>query len=71
MSSTRIPATKARPAPVLVLCRQCLEYVFAGTDICPHCGNDARAIGPRYRDGGHEAIEALQRIERVLGGRAK
>ena len=57
--------SQARPPPVLVLCRQCVEYVFEGTVTCPHCGGDAREIGARYRDGDYHAIEAIQRIERA------
>ena len=52
-------------APVMVLCRQCLRYVFEGTLACPHCGGDAREIGERYRDSGYLAIEAMQRIDRL------
>ncbi len=54
------------PAPRLILCRQCLEYVFEGTDVCPHCAGDARAMSAAYRDGGYRAIEAIERIENVL-----
>lgn len=66
MSAPSAPPAKGRPAPVLMLCRQCVEYVFEGTEICPHCGRDAREIGARYRDGRYQAIEAIQRIEHVL-----
>jgi hypothetical protein len=52
-------------APALVLCRQCLRYVFDGTIACPHCGSDARQTGDRYRDGGYLAIEIMQRIDRL------
>jgi hypothetical protein len=54
-------------APVMVLCRQCLRYVFEGTLACPHCGGNAREIGERYRDSGYLAIEAMQRIDRLRG----
>jgi hypothetical protein len=53
-------------APVLVLCRQCIQYVFEGTTVCPHCGGDAREISARYRDGGYLAIETIQRIQRAI-----
>ncbi|WP_052832951.1 hypothetical protein [Bradyrhizobium sp. LTSP885] len=56
---------QGKAAPVLVLCRQCLRYVFDRTIICPHCGSDARQIGDRYRDGGYLAIEIMQRIDRL------
>jgi hypothetical protein len=54
-----------RAPPVLVLCRQCLQYVFEGTSICPHCGGNARETGQRYRDEGYLAIETIQRIDRL------
>jgi hypothetical protein len=50
---------------VLVLCRQCLRYVFDGTITCPHCRSDARQIGDRYRDAGYLAIETMDRIDRL------
>jgi hypothetical protein len=53
----------------MVLCRQCLHYVFEGTQLCPHCGGDASEAGARYRDGGYLAIEAIQRIDRAVGRR--
>jgi hypothetical protein len=55
-----------RPAPNLILCRQCLEYVFGDTITCPHCGRDIREIGLGYREGPYRAIEAMQQIERAL-----
>jgi|GEM_PF-4193265 len=57
--------TQGKAAPDLVLCRQCLRYVFDGTAICPHCSGNARQIGDRYRDGGYLAIETMQRIDRL------
>jgi hypothetical protein len=59
-------ASRGRTAPVLVLCRQCIQYVFEGTTACPHCGGDAREISARYRDGGYLAIETMQRIDRAV-----
>jgi hypothetical protein len=56
---------QGRAAPVLILCRQCVQYVFEGTVTCPHCGRDAREMSARYRDGGYLAIEAMLRIERA------
>jgi hypothetical protein len=53
-------------SPVLILCRQCVQYVFEGTVTCPHCGRDARSVSARYRDGGYLAIEAMLRIERAV-----
>ena len=66
MSDPPTSPPRARPAPTLVLCRQCVEYVYEGTETCPHCGRDAREVSARYRDGGYLAAEAIQRIERVL-----
>jgi uncharacterized OB-fold protein len=57
---------QGRTAPVLVLCRQCVRYVFEGTATCPHCGRDSREIGERYRDGGYLELETIQRIERAI-----
>jgi len=57
---------KAYAPPTLVLCRQCVQYVYEGTETCPHCGRDARMIGPRYRDGGYMITEAMGQIERAL-----
>jgi hypothetical protein len=59
---------KGRPAPKLVLCRQCIRYVFEGTAICPHCGGDALEASQRYRDEGYLAIEIMQRIDRLRDG---
>lgn len=54
-------------APVMVLCRLCLLYVFEGTQACPHCGGDARELGERYQNSDYPAIEAMQRIDRLRG----
>jgi hypothetical protein len=51
--------------PVMVLCRQCVRYVFEGTVVCPHCGGDSRKTGERYRDEGYLAVETMQRIDRL------
>jgi hypothetical protein len=55
-------------APVLVLCRQCIPYVFEGTTACPHCGGDAREISARYRDGhrNHPAYPSGDRAARPI-----
>jgi hypothetical protein len=57
--------SSGRSAPVLVLCRQCVRYVYEGTLVCPLCGGDSRAISDRYREGGYLALETIQRIARV------
>jgi hypothetical protein len=67
MSTAPLPP-RGIAAPVMVLCRQCLLYVFEGTRVCPHCGGDAREIGERYSESGCLAIEAMQRIDRLRGG---
>jgi hypothetical protein len=66
MSGPLSTPPQGRAAPVLLLCRQCLRYVFEGTAACPHCGRDAREIGARYLDGGYLAIETMQRIDRAV-----
>ena len=66
MSDRPAPPPQGRPAPVLVLCRQCIQYVFEGTTACPHCGGDTRDISARYRDGGYLAIETMHRIDRAV-----
>jgi hypothetical protein len=43
-----------------------VQYVYEGTETCPHCGRDARVIGPRYREGGYMITEAIGQIERAL-----
>ena len=63
---TGAPTPKANAAPALVLCRQCIEYVYEGTEICPHCGANAREAGERYREEGYQVAEAIQQIERAL-----
>jgi hypothetical protein len=65
MTDTSAPP-KAYAPPTLVLCRQCVQYVYEGTETCPHCGGNAREIGARYRGGGHQVTEAIQQIERAL-----
>jgi hypothetical protein len=66
MTLSSLSPVKGNPAPVLVLCRQCIEYVYEDTKTCPHCGRDAREIGSRYREEGYAAIEAMERIQRTL-----
>jgi uncharacterized OB-fold protein len=65
MSNNTVQPPQGRAAPVLILCRQCVQYVFEGTATCPHCGRDAREMSARYRDGGYLAIEAMLSIERA------
>jgi len=62
------PATppQGRTSPALILCRQCVQYVFEGTVTCPHCGRDAREASTRYRDGGYLGVEAILKIERAM-----
>jgi len=59
------PPPRAKAAPVLVLCRQCVRYVFEGTVTCPHCNGNAREIGERYRDEGYLGLETIQLIDRL------
>lgn len=53
-------------SPALILCRQCVQYVFEGTVTCPHCGRDAREASARYRDGGYLGVEAILKVERAM-----
>jgi hypothetical protein len=71
MSGTPLAPPQGRPAPIMVLCRQCLQYVFEGTATCPHCGGDAREVSARYRDDGYLAVETIQRIERAAERRRR
>ena len=64
MSAGALPP-RAKAAPVLVLCRQCIRYVFEGTLVCPHCHGNAREMGERYRDEGYLGIETMLRIDRL------
>ncbi len=64
MSARDLPP-RAKAAPVLVLCRQCIRYVFEGTLVCPHCHGNAREMGERYRDEGYLGIETMLRIDRL------
>jgi hypothetical protein len=66
MTHSPTSPVQGRAAPVLILCRQCIEYVFEGTTTCPHCGGNAREIGSRYCAGGYVMIEAMQRLERAV-----
>jgi uncharacterized OB-fold protein len=62
-TNARLPRAKA--APVLVLCRQCVRYVFEGTIVCPHCHGNTREMSERYRDEGYLGIETMLRIDRL------
>ena len=66
MSRPPAPLPQGRIAPVMVLCRQCIQYVYEGTAACPHCGGDACEISARYRDGGYLVLETMQRIDRAV-----
>jgi hypothetical protein len=66
MSRSAAPMPQGGTAPVLVLCRQCIQYVWEATTRCPHCGGDSREISARYRDGGYLALETMQRIDRAV-----
>ena len=65
MTAPRGTPPRGGAAPVLVLCRQCIRYVYEGTMVCPLCGGDAREISASYREGGYLAIETIQRIQRA------
>ena len=63
---TGIVPPKAVAPPRLVLCRQCIQYVYEGTEACSHCGGNAREAGERYRNEGHQVAEAIQLIQRAV-----
>ena len=65
MSDAAVPP-KAYAPPAMALCRQCVQYFYEGTEICPHCGGNARETAERYRADGHEVTEAIRQIERAL-----
>jgi hypothetical protein len=66
MTAAASQQAHGRPAPVLVLCRQSVEYVVSDQATCPHCGRDPRQVGAAYRASGHAIVETMQRLERVL-----
>jgi hypothetical protein len=61
---------RGRAPSTLVLCRQCVEYVFEGEAVCPHCGGDPCQAGARYLAAGYAPIEAMNRLDRALDRRA-
>jgi hypothetical protein len=61
---------RGRAPPTLVLCRQCVEYVYEGETACPHCGGDPRQPSVRYLAAGYAPIEAMNRLDRALERRA-
>jgi uncharacterized OB-fold protein len=68
--SAGVPPPRGHPAPIMVLCRQCVRYVFEGTLACPHCGRDTREIGAEYAAGNYLAVETMQRIDRLADAAA-
>jgi len=61
-----VTPARGRSAPVLVLCRQCVEYVRGDEIVCPHCGRDPRETSSAYRASGHALVETMQRLDRAL-----
>jgi hypothetical protein len=58
-------SAKGRAAAVLVLCRGCVQYVFAGAAICPHCGGNTREASTYYSEGGFAVMDAMECIEQL------
>jgi Y-X(10)_GDL-associated radical SAM protein len=56
-----------RLPPVLDLCYGCMQYVHAGTEVCPHCGGDVAAFAAEQREV-EAAIADLRRKIRAYGG---
>jgi len=61
---------RGRPSPVLTLCRQCIQFIHAGTPRCPHCLGDPNVASERYREGGFAAVEAMRRIDDLRARRS-
>jgi Y-X(10)_GDL-associated radical SAM protein len=55
-----------RVPPSLTLCRGCEQYVYPGTDICPFCGGNVRALADGYADQQREIAEAATRLRDLL-----
>ena len=62
-------ARKEDPTSVqeLELCRGCRKYVTVGTDSCPHCGGDVKALGLVYARNLRSAKRAEKELLRLLG----
>jgi radical SAM protein with 4Fe4S-binding SPASM domain len=51
-----------RLPPTLVLCFGCMQYVYPGTETCPHCGVDVAAVAQQR----YELEEAIAFLRREL-----
>ena len=58
-------AIRGKEAPALLVCGQCMEYVYAGTVQCPHCGRMTALKGTLYCEQGYDALEAMRKIRRL------
>jgi Y-X(10)_GDL-associated radical SAM protein len=58
----RIPVT-------MELCFGCKQYVFPGTQECPHCGVDVPSTGRRYSQDLQKAHLAAEKVDRLLAER--
>ncbi len=52
--------------PTLILCRNCIQYIYEGTKICPHCNVPAEQESEAYIKGNYRYFEAKKCIERIL-----
>ncbi|MCC6807948.1 MAG: hypothetical protein IT381_11030 [Deltaproteobacteria bacterium] len=55
-----------RVPPRLELCPRCSEHIYAGTNLCPHCGGEVPALLAAREEAIAEALDALQRLEAAL-----
>ncbi len=56
-----------RIPPTLDLCFGCMQYIYPGTETCPHCGGDVQAIATKR----HELERAIEFLRRELGDFAR
>jgi Y-X(10)_GDL-associated radical SAM protein len=61
-----VRSTTDRVPPSLTLCRGCEQYVYPGTESCPFCGGDIRALADGYAQQQREIAEAAARLRDLL-----
>lgn len=73
---SRAEASRPAPSPAqprwspdaeLEVCHGCNCHVFAGTDVCPHCGRDVHASRREHDEALASAREAERRLLEALG----
>src|SRR4029077_15298472 len=58
-----------RVPPSLTLCRGCEQYVHPGTESCPFCGGDIRALADSYAQRQRDIAEAATRLRNMLAAK--